>query len=211
MKIIVVDGSDKRMPCYAYLDSVSDANMKVHHLDYNVGHGRGMHYGILKSETPYVLLFDSDIIMKKSPLQGMLDMMSDDVYGVGYIEIVAPDGNDYGVFPRHQGQPRVKYLHPYFQLVQVKEYKKYKHFIHHGAPCISTMLDIHQRGLSDVVLKEFPGLGHTNGCGVSWKPCAGEYIQHDVEGFGGTGKRRVESGLPHIDGNWENIAQGRRR
>lgn len=205
IKIILIDGSFPSMECYRYLDSILDENLQVIHVGYNIGHGKGMCRGIQKSQTPFVLLFDSDIIMVKSPVQAMLDMMEDDTYGVGYIEIVAPDGHDYGVLPRHKGQPQIKYMHPYFQLIQVKEYKKYTPFIHHGAPCISTMCDIHKRKLSNKVLKEFPGLGHTNGQGISWSPCSGEYIKHDVAGFGGTGKMRVQSGLPHIEGTWEKV------
>ena len=152
-----------------------------------------------------VLFFDSDVEMVKSPLQGMLDMMDVGIFGVGYTERVGYDGFDYGVHPHHKKQIPVKYLHPYFQLVQTNEYKKYKPYIHHGAPCISTMMDIHRRGLSDIVIKEFPGLGNTSGQGLSWSPCAGEYIIHDVEGFGGTGKMRRILGLPHIEGKWEAV------
>lgn len=206
MKIIIVDGSENKNACYAYLHSIDKDNIKVYHMDYNIGHGRGMHFGVLKCTTPFVLFFDSDIEMVKSPLQAMLDMMEDNTFGVGYTELVAHDGHDYGVFERHNKQKPVKYLHPYFQLVQVKEYKKYHHYIHHGAPCISTMLDIHKRNLSDKVIKEFPGLGHTGTRqGVSWKTCDGEYIKHDVSSFGGTGRMRVAEGLPHIEGAWEKV------
>ena len=205
LSILIIDGSSANDPCYAYLDSIANNITHVYHAGKNIGHGRGMHLGITKIQAPYILIFDSDIEMVKSPLQGMLDMMEDDTFGVGYCERVGADGHDYGVFQRHQMQPSVKYMHPYFHLLQRKEYSKYKPYIHHGAPCISTMLDIHKRGLSDKVLKEFAGLGHTNGCGMSWKPCKGEYVIHDVMGFGGTGKMRVAKGLPHIEGEWSKI------
>lgn len=205
MKIIIVDGSPKGSACYQRLDDIQDPRLDVYHLERNIGHGRGMNFGLLKVQTPFVLFFDSDIEMVKSPLQRMLDMIENDTYGVGYIELVGRDGNDYGAFPVHKKQKPVKYLHPYFQLVQVKETKRYKPFIHHGAPCITTMLDIDRKNLSNQVLKEFPGLGHTNGCGISWSPCAGEYVKHDVAGFGMTGRKRVEHGLPHIEGIWERV------
>jgi hypothetical protein len=205
MNLYVVDGSNKGNECYSYLDAISGRHTKVWHTGWNIGHGRGMHQAICKVNMPYVLFFDSDIEMVKSPLQGMLDMMDIGIFGVGYTERVGYDGFDYGVHPHHKKQTPVKYLHPYFQLVQTNEYKKYKPYIHHGAPCISTMMDIHRRGLSDIVIKEFPGLGHTSGQGLSWNPCAGEYIIHDVEGFGGTGKMRRILGLPHIEGEWEAV------
>lgn len=205
MKILVVDGSSIGMPCYNYLDSLNDSNLRVFHANHNIGHGKGMNLGITLLMSPYILIFDSDIEMVESPIQAMLDMMEDDTFGVGYTELVAPDGHDYGVFPRHQKMKPLKYLHPYFQLIQKKEYEKYKPYIHHGAPCIRTMLDIYNRGLSDKILKEFPDLGHTSGCGVSWTPVDGKYVKHDVGGFGGTGRRRLQEGLPHIEGAWEKV------
>lgn len=102
----------------------------------------------------------------------------------------------------HKRQKPVKYLHLYFQLIQVKEYKKYSPYIHHGAPCIAAMLDLHLKKLSSKI-KEFPGLGHTNGQGLNWKPYAGEYILHDVSRHGGTGRMRMEKGLDHIEGQWD--------
>ena len=210
MQIIIVDGSPETSECYKFLDGLivarKDKALTIIHVSKNIGHGRGMDFGIRHAHTPYVLFFDSDIVMVKSPVQGMLDMMEDHIYGVGYCERTGVDGHDYGVQPHHKNQPSVKYMHPYFQLVQVKEYFKYKSYFHHGAPCIQAMLDIHKKGLSDAVLKEFPGLGHTGTRqGISWKTCAGEYILHDVSGFGGTGRMRVQNGLPHIEGEWEKI------
>lgn len=205
MDIFVVDGSDGGSDCYKYLDSITGLHLTVFHCHRNIGHGRGMDLAVKYLKKPYVLFFDSDIIMVKSPIQAMLDMMQENTFGVGYLEKVGVDGFDYGAKPIHKRQKPIKYLHPYFQLVQVKEYKKYKPYIHHGAPCIATMLDIHRRGLSDKVLKEFPGLGHTNGMGFSWTPCSGEYLIHDVAGFGGTGRMRIQNGLPHIEGVWEKV------
>lgn len=205
LNIFVVDGSDEENDCYKYLNSIQDNFLRVWHVGKNIGHGRGMDAAIRQVKFPYVLFFDSDIEMIKSPLSGMLALMEKDTYGVGYFERVGYDGFDYGAHRSHQRQSPVKYLHPYFQLVQVSEYKKFKPYIHHGAPCVSAMLDIHKRGLSDKILKEFPGLGHTAGNGLSWKPCAGEFIIHDVSAFGGTGKMRREMGLEHIEGAWERV------
>lgn len=207
MQIIIVDGSPKNSECQRYVKGLpnEDENIISLLVDHNIGHGLGMNLGIDYVETPFVLFFDTDIVMVKSPLQGMLDMMEDDTYGCGYSEITAPDGHDWGVLPKHKknDEPKVRYLHPYFQLIQVKEYRKYKPYIHHGAPAISAMWDIYKKGLSDKVLKEFEGLGHTKGRGVSWVPCAGEWVLHDVEHFGGTGRGREALGLPHIEGKWD--------
>jgi hypothetical protein len=200
MNIIVVDGSEEDDPCYSYAASLENEKTMVIQPNYNIGHGRGMCVGIFEAETPYVLLFDSDIEMFKSPVQAMLDMMEEDTFGVGYTEHTGFDGYDYGALPHHYKETGMKYLHPYFQLIQVKVYRQFHPYVHHGAPCFLTMLDIHKRGLSDKIIKEFPGLGHSSGVGTSWKSAPREYIRHDIAG---TRNTRSKAGLPEIDGPWE--------
>jgi len=186
MKIIIIDGSDKTNPCYDYVCSLPDKYTRVFHVKENIGHGRGLHLGISYVDTPFFLTFDSDIEMLKSPLEDMLKMMKDDTYGVGYTEPVDVQGHDFGVNQHLMQYGSVKYMHPYFCLIQLKEYKKYKPFCHHGAPHVNTMLDIHKRGLSNIVLKEFPGLGHSSGHPINnvntWKSAPREFIKHDRDG-----------------------------
>lgn len=211
MKLIIIDGSASTMDCYKYLDSIKDPNLKVVHLLKNIGHGRGMDHGIKKADTPFVLMMDSDIVMTKSPVQQMLDMMEQDTYGVGWIYPTDITGHEFGDRPEYVKYGAMKYLHPYFCLLQVSNYKKYIPYIHHGAPAANAMLDLHRRGIADKVLKEFPGLGHTSGKGLVWEGKPSEYIQHDTapcydhSWFGGTGAMRVKNNLPHIDGAWEPV------
>ncbi len=205
IKIIIIDGSPEGSECYQYLHYLKQDNIEVYQVKRNIGHGKGMAYGMERVQTPYALVFDSDIEMVKSPLLGMLEMMEEDIWGVGYCERVGYDGFDYGTWAKHKTQEPVKYMHPYFHLVQKSVYVKFPPYIHHGAPSVRTMVAIHRAGLSDRILKEFPGLGHTSGKGFSWEPCAGEYVLHDVVGFGGTGRMRVAQGLPHIEGTWERV------
>ena len=167
MNIIVVDGSDKSNSCYEYVCSIADEYTRVFHAKKNIGHGLGLKVGLSYVKTPFALLFDSDIEILKSPVLDMLKMMEDDTYGVGYIEKTAFDGHEWGNKPIHKTQGWMRYLHPYFCLIQMKEYRKYAPFIHHGAPAVNTMLDIHKRGLGEKVIKEFPGLGHSSGCGTA--------------------------------------------
>jgi hypothetical protein len=194
MKIIIIDGSDEYNPCYQYVSTLSSEETTVIQARYNIGHGRGMCVGIYYTETPYALIFDSDIKMLKSPVQGMLNMMRSDTFGVGFFERTGFDGFVYGVHEQHKQEPGVKYLHPYFQLLQIKNYKKFHPYVHHGAPCYLTMNDIHKKGLSDKILKEFPGLGHTRD-GVYR-----EYIQHDVAG---TRISRKRNNQIEIEGRWD--------
>jgi hypothetical protein len=200
MKIIIVDGSDSDDDCYRYVESLESENTIPIQVGYNIGHGRGMCLGLHYTKTPYVLFFDSDIEMFKSPVAGMLEMMDENTFGVGYIEPVGLDGFNYGVHPNHINEPAIKYLHPYFQLIQVKEYQKFYPYVHHGAPCFLTMLQIYKMGLSDKILKDFPGLGHSAGKGATWVGEPRVYIRHDVSG---TRTPRRESNLKEIEGIWE--------
>jgi len=199
MPIIIIDGSDPGEPCAAYVKTLASSKTTVISLGYNIGHGRGMDLGIKKAKTKYALIFDSDTEMLKSPVSQMLEMMEEDTFGVGFIQRTALDGYDYGVKPQHKGQESMPYLHPYFQLINIQNYKKYHPYVHHGAPCYLTMRDIYKRGLSGKILKEFPGLGHSAGRGFNWEGKPKEYIRHDTRGTRNERKRRHQ---PEIERRW---------
>ena len=156
--------------------------------------------GIANAKTKYGLIFDTDIEMLKSPVEAMLAMMEDETYGVGYLEKTGLDGYEYGAHPHHKGQPWMPYLHPYFQLINLENYRKFYPYVHHGAPCYLAMLHIFKSGLSEKILKEFPGLGHSAGKGWNWTGAPREFIRHDTRG---TRARRVLKRLPEIEGGWE--------
>jgi len=169
-------------------------------MGYNIGHGRGMHFALKRVQTRFALIFDSDIVFIKSPVEQMLAMMETDTYGVGYTEKTAYDGFEYGAKPEHRGKPFMYMLHPFFQLIQVSQYFKFAPYCHHGAPCFKAALDIHKKGLTNKIIKVFPGLGHTAGKGWVWEAVPGEWIQHDTAG---TRQMRVKKGLLDIEGQWE--------
>lgn len=185
MKIIIVDGSDKNNPCYGYTQSLADDNTRVFHTGHNIGHGKGINTGIGHVQTPYAMIFDSDIEMLKSPVAEMLAMMEDDTYGIGCIQKTDTGGFIYGERP--DAKESMRYLQPYFCLIQMKEYKKYPPFIHHGAPAVSAMLAIHKKGISEKVVKEFP---------------VADYIKHD---FYGTRGVRVAKNQPEIEDEWDKV------
>ena len=60
------------------------------------------------------------------------------------------------------------------------------------------MLNIYRRGLSDIVLKEFPGLGHTSGKGWTWEGKASIYVKHSTRGT-----RQIVKG--EIEGKWDPV------
>ena len=200
MPIIIIDGSDKDDPCYSYASSLASAVTTVGVCGYNIGHGRGMDAGIRLCKTRFALIFDSDIVMLKSPVQLMLDMMEEDTYGVGYLEKSAYDGYEYGAKPQHKNKPYMYMLHPFFHLLQVSEYHKFHRYVHHGAPAFKAALDIHKQGLTDKIIKRFPGLGHTHGKGFGWSAVPGEWILHDTAG---TRKDRRRRGKQEIEQGWE--------
>jgi hypothetical protein len=200
MKMIIIDGSNSSDPCYKYVCNLSSEITTVALAERNIGHGRGMDAGIRMCTTRFALIFDSDITMIKSPILQMLDMMEEDTYGVGYLEKTGMDGFEYGAQPHHKGQDYMMMLHPYFHLLQVSEYFKFYKYVHHGAPCFKASLDIHNKGLTSKIIKEFPGLGHTAGKGWNWVGGPREYILHD---HGGTCADRESKGLQAIEGGWE--------
>ena len=200
MMIIIIDGSDSYDPCRSYVESLSSQYTMLMLCETNVGHGCGMDLAIRQVKTRFALLFDSDIVMLKSPVQFMLEMMEDDTYGVGYLEKSAYDGYEYGAKPQHRNQPYMYMLHPFFHLLQVKNYFKFHRYVHHGAPCFKAALDIHKQGLTGKIIKRFPGLGHTHGKGFVWSAVPGEWIKHDTAG---TRKDRRRKGKQEIEQGWE--------
>lgn len=200
MMIIIVDGSDERDDCRSYVRSLHSQYTTLLLAKNNIGHGRGMDLALKMVKTKYALVFDSDIVMHKSPVNKMLEMMENDTYGVGYLEKTAYDGFEYGAKSHHFQQGFMYMLHPYFMLLQVSEYFKFHKFVHHGAPCFKAALDIHRSGLTSKIIKEFPGLGHSSGIGWNWKGEPREYIEHHTAG---TRKLRRSKGLPEIEQGWE--------
>ncbi len=158
MPIIIVDGSDPSTPCASYVKTLASDKTEVISPGYNIGHGEGMCVGIEQVKTKYALTFDSDIKMLKSPINQMLEMMEEDTFGVGVVCKTGFDGVDCGLNPHHKKTGCISYLHPYFQLINIENYKKFHPYVNHGAPCILTMIDIHKKGLSEKILKDFPKL-----------------------------------------------------
>lgn len=197
MKLIILDNSDTGHPCQEYLNSIA-GEVELYRFSYNCGHAKALNFGMKKVTTKYALIMDSDTKILKSPVPGMLDLMTPETYGVGWITEIGRDGYDFGTFKtQHE---RIKYLHPYFCLVNVKQFFKYQPFTHHGNPFVRTMVQLHDMNLSHKLVF-FPGLtGHTNGKGSNWIGTPSEYVQHD---FGGTRMELRKQGRQEIEGKWE--------
>jgi len=198
MPIIIIDGSDKDDPCATYVRGLASDITTVVSLGYNIGHGRGMCMGIERAKTPYALIFDSDIELLEPCLPAMLAMMEDDTFGVGDIDERA-DFNRFIHGPHGHVEGFVRYLQPYFQLIDIGNYRKFYPYVHHGAPCYLTMLDIHKKGLSGKILKQFPGLSHFSDAERGQAGTPSEYVHH---GHAGTRGFRISKHFPDIEGPW---------
>lgn len=137
--IILIDGSPVRSECFRYIQTLR-GNIKRIAVEYNIGHGNGMKFGINMTETKYILLCDSDVEIKSG---GVIEAMqqklilSEKIYGTG--QIVRSD---------HKGmnaEQGIDYLHPHFALINRAQYFKHHRFIHHGAPLIRTMVDVRNK------------------------------------------------------------------
>ena len=150
VKILIVDGSDPKNHCQRVVQMLSEKfwNVKAFTLGYNIGHGAGLNYGISKATTKNVLIFDSDIVVRKPFLYDMLSFT--DFYGVGKVVKV----NDHG----ENSEEGIRYLHPYFAMISRKGYFQRKPFMNSGAPCLQAMKDLQSIGrpYSESVLIDFP-------------------------------------------------------
>ena len=163
LPLIIVDGSNPFHPCQEFVENLVDPCATKLFTNHNIGHGRGMCLALKSCTTPYVLLFDSDAVIRQPILEDMLAMMEADTMGIGCLHNIGRDGHIFTPLTAHRGQTPIPYLHPFFALIDVQNYRSYAPIVHHGAPLYKTMVDIFDRGLSQKVLKQFPGLCHCGG------------------------------------------------
>ena len=197
MLLIVIDNSDKHSQCREYIAHYASDITKIYQISKNIGHGKGLDFAIRESKTDYVLIMDTDTVILKDPLPEMFALMDDDTYGVGCITQIAKDGYDFGVFKHHQIP--IPYLHPFFALIRVSEYAKYKPFAHHGAPWFRAARDMHEKKES-YKIKHFDGLKAFEVGPRGLIAARTDYVFHD---FGGTRRKNKSMGRDEIQQGWE--------
>jgi hypothetical protein len=164
MPIILVDGSDPGNSTAAYVKTLASPLTTVMAFGHNVFHGPGMNVGINYCQTPYALLVDTDAELLEPCVGDMLAMMEKDTFGVGYVIPTAFSG--FGTIYSYPPEPTpheggwMPYLHPYFQLIDIKNYRKFPPYVHGGAPCTPTMLAIYQAGLAWKIIKQFKDMAN---------------------------------------------------
>lgn len=139
LKIMIVDNSDKGSECFIEVDKLCTKykNVMCYHTEYNLGHGDALQLGISLTSEKYMLVFDSDIIMTKSPVNEMIGLMAYNVYGIGMIVQSSSRGLNV--------EKGIDYLHPYFCLLNRISYDKFAPYSHHGAPAIKAMIDLNNK------------------------------------------------------------------
>lgn len=146
IKYRIIDGSDDGQMYFEDLEK-NDENFTVCRFGYNIHHGPGMDHAIKSSIHPYLLILDSDVSLIKPLLDEMFSLLGTG-YSVGKKIMVRGDGFELWQTPGSDKSFFVyEYIHPYCMLISKEEYLKYKPFIKHGAPCISAMMDIYNKGV----------------------------------------------------------------
>lgn len=159
LPLIIINGSTPGHKCDIYLKSKPYDNCIIYHIGRNIGHGEGLHYGLTMCKTKQALIFDSDIEIKKGDIiEKMQENLKDSDYGIGEICYANRHGRNVTI--------GICYLHPHFMLINHIQYMEYNKFVHHGAPCIKTMLDLFEQGKSSMLIG-FP---------------VKDYITHDCRG-----------------------------
>lgn len=130
--IIIIDGSPVGDPCFHLVNDIKRHHLMCMTLKHNIGHGRGMDIGIRSAKTPFVIVMDSDAEIQQKCVDKMIALMTPSHFGAGLVLRTTDDGINDDDGP-------VKYLHPYFAVINRENYLQCPPFIHHGAPCIETM------------------------------------------------------------------------
>lgn len=148
LPILIIDGSPEGSHCYLEVERLKRFGMvDVRHETSNIGHGRGLHLGISMTKQENILVFDSDIVMKRPCLELMqFKLLHPLVYGIGQIVRVDMTG--------HNHPNGMEYLHPHFAMISRRHYNNFNPFIHHGAPFIKAAHSLYSQQL--VQMLDFP-------------------------------------------------------
>lgn len=156
IKYRIIDGSDDNKKYFIDLEK-KDSNFSVQRLGFNIHHGPGMDFGLKTSDKDFLLIIDSDVSLKKPLLNEMFDLFNG--YSVGKLITINSDGYELWQKPNESKINFIyKYTHPYCMLINKKRYLDFKPFIKHGAPCLQSMIDLYEKGLT----KELTNFDITN-------------------------------------------------
>ena len=156
--LIIVDNSEGD-DCTYYVTSLKrrDEFLTIAAPEKNIGHGKGLHVGILMARTKLCYVFDSDTEMYEGGmLEGMLELMDSKTYGIGLLIRTDNRGN--------LAKEGIAYLTIARALINKDVYLCYSPLIEHGAPLLLAMIEIDG---TEIQLKKFP---------------VGQYVNHFERG-----------------------------
>jgi len=129
-------------------------NITVVNNEKNEGHGDGMHQAIALSNTPYLFIMDSDVVIRRPRLlEDMMTYMISSIYGVGWLLNLDRGGRN---VPDLFTGDIIRYLYPAFMLLNRSLYYEFPKFTRFGLPPLRAMQEIHDAGLSNKILVDFP-------------------------------------------------------
>ena len=165
LRLVIVDnsGGDE---CTMFLrDWVNqDKYSELLEIPKNLGHGRGLDYGIQRSKCKYVFLFESDtIILNGGIIEKMLELMTYKVYGIGDL-FYCTASHPYNYICKVTenigfSRTKMKYIWTYAALISVEKYKEFPPFNDDSGTNASPLGDafkaIHWTGRPDELLIDF--------------------------------------------------------
>jgi glycosyltransferase involved in cell wall biosynthesis len=155
LPFIIIDNSTDNS-CYHLTEDLLDVDpfLSVIKNEKNEGHGDGMHQAIGLAETPYLFVMDSDVVIRRpSLLEEMMVYMTPSIYGVGWLLNLDRSGRN---VPVHFMGEIIKYLYPAFMLLNKSLYYEFPKFTRFGLPPLKAMQKIHDEGLTNKILVDFP-------------------------------------------------------
>jgi len=104
-------------------------------------HGNSMHEAIGMIKTKYVLLFDSDMIVKRHGfIEGMINQFENEkLYATGSLMIVSNSVDGHGT-PKDE-LDILEYPHPSCSIYRTDIYKQFRAFGDYGSPCVHNVQD----------------------------------------------------------------------
>jgi len=184
LKLMIIDnsGGDE---CTKYLEELFDKDpfLQLIKNEKNEGHGSSVHQGIGLIETDLVLMMDSDTeVVSLGGIEGMLDLMTPEVYGVG--KIIKTDLGGRNVPDDFNKWETIDFLLLSVGLINKNQYYNFSPFTRFGLINFKANREINQKGLSNQLFKEFPVLGYIHHYSGGTRAKYGD-CEDIVEGFNG--------------------------
>jgi len=182
--LLIMNNSDPDNACTdLILELVQrDAKITAVHYEKNQGHGYAFNDAMNILESDYVYYFDSDTIMfKGGAIEQMVGIMDDNIYGAG--KIIYTDMGGRGI-PRDYDGEKLRYLYLVVGMLNRKMYHKFHHWTKFGLIAYKAMVDIHDNGDPENMLKEFPIMSYVRHLSGGTRSKFGD-CEDIVEGFRG--------------------------